>query len=585
MIYKVLLFLLLIGPGLTNPLSNIPDFSAIEKDSVLADPATTGTGFKVGGSYKTESDTVESSEIKRSGHEFSASFQHESGIKIIVFDRSSEFRLSHILDFDSKIQGSFTANAQGSAKLVDSSLQAIQDQIDAHAPGAGSITGGRASFTADAEGTLDGTVKGSANLDLSIKELERGIHVAIPLVGKPGGSQLVFETGFRQRTDFVVLKIASASLVAKAKARASVTGNAQADIDYEINGGALPNAFPFPYSPSISGTAHVERDFQENWSDQRSASVDLKSEMEKAGIPTELRSQRTYYVIPVGLGFYSKNGSKIRLLVDLKPERMMKPLKLNAPADLQKANEALSMISSARLEAEGRANFDSFTWLAGLNANFRTVEVSLEDVTGDDQAAVLPLHAGIQLYTGIQTKSWGVKLIGEAKYNINHAHAGGMVEINKSWQNGMTLGVITGYQKHIRAYGVPELRRSDTFTGNFDRSVANPHGSAQVNGNYEASHDSVVNEGQKGWQTYNAIPIEAMLTAPVGNGTGIVHGKAVFTDQDEKFKIQQAGGGVGYETAGDKVRYYFGASAYKTYPSNGNQEGGMAGGIDLGLSF
>jgi len=563
--------------------SNFPDFGAISRDSVLANPSSTQTGVSVGGSYHTEKDSIESSDISRTDARFSASFEHSSGLKIIVFDHTSEFRLQHVLNFNSKIKGNFTANATGSAELMDSTLEAIQSQIDQYAPGQGQITGGRASFQADAQGDVEGEISGTAVMDLAIKEMERGVHVAIPLAGSPGKSQLVFETGVKQRTDFVVLRLASANLVAKARAQASVSGNIRGEVDATAS---LPNAFPFPYSPpAISSTFSHEENFDESWSRSGSASVDLKDELQKAGVPTSLRSEQTYYVIPVGIGFYSRNGSKIRLLVDLKPERIMKPLRLNAPTDLQKANEALSMISAARLEAEGRVDFDSFTWLAGLNAHFRTVEVSLREATGDEQAVALPMHAGIQIYTGVETDSWGVKLIGEAKFDINRAHAGGLIEIRKSWENGMSLGVLTGYQKHIRLYGVPELSRSDTFSGSFQESSSNSYGSGQVSGNYQVSHNSILNEGQKGYETYNAIPVAAMLSAPMGDGTGIIHGRAVFTDHNDKFEVHKAGGGLGYEFAGKKSKVYVGASAYKTYPTTDQEQGSVQGGLDLGISF
>lgn len=440
-----------------------------------------------------------------SAHKFSSSqtdytqssfiIKHGSGLKITVFNREDSFALRNILHARTNIN----ANAQGNAQInaeaqasaqysytVDSDIASdlLDQALTAEAYGmiqASAKADGQAHISMNLDAELDT----KAIIDLHMKQKERGFLIAVPLLGSDTGSRLVLETGVKKRTDVAVLHLISAQVAysgqvnISADAGYSVSGEVEADAGVNVGDHqtGFTNAHPFQYSGHYG--------FEHNAG--TAGHVDAADILHKVGAKTSFRSEQEYLIIPVGIGFYAENGSKLRLMVDLKPERMNQPLHFRAPqseADLN--NFFLNAIGGAELEAEGRVNLDSFTVLAGLNASFKTFEVNLKDATGNDSIATLPVHAKVQVYTGVETENTSVKLIAEAEAKLAQGHIGGYIELKQRLNNGWSFGVLTGYEKHIEFTGIPENRFYNSINGSHSigNSGTGGFGTSPINGSY-----------------------------------------------------------------------------------------------------
>jgi hypothetical protein len=518
-----------------------------------------------------------------SAHKFSSSqtdytqssftIKHGSGLKITVFNREDSFALRNILHARTNISASAQGNAQINAEAqagaqysytVDSDIasELLDQALTAEAYGIVRASA-RADGQAQVSMNLDAELDTKAVIDLHMKQKERGFLIAIPLIGSDTGSRLVLETGIKKRTDIAVLRLISAQVAysgqvnVSAEAGYNVSGEIESEVGVNVGGQTtgFTNAHPFQYSGRY-GFEH---------SAGTAGSVDAGDILNKVGVKTSFRSEQEYLIIPVGIGFYTENGSKLRLMVDLKPERINQPLHFRAPQSESDLNSFfLNAIGGAELEAEGRVNLDSFTILAGLNASFKTFEVNLKDATGNDSIATLPVHAKVQVYTGVETENTSVKLIAEAEAKLAQGHVGGYIELKQRLNNGWSFGVLTGYEKHVEFTGVPESRFSNSINGSHSIGNSGPgdfgaspmNGSyaynATANGSYGAEQSTILNQGEAGYRTYNAIPVSVMVQKSWENSAAInsVYGRghAVISDRDGSFGVQRTGVGAGYST-------------------------------------
>ncbi len=452
------------------------------------------------------SDKSQSLEIKTPG-----------GVQFTVFRREQNYSLRNIIKAHTEIE------AQGSAQInypIDEKIaseimdQAIEAQVQGNA-------------YADVNASGRAQVNSEAVVDLLTRQKEEGFLIVLPVKLSDGGARLTFETGIKQRTDVAVLRLVSA--------RANISAEGNAEINAGIDATGTINGQSFPYSGR----------YKEQFSAAGNKTVDLLDAAQNLGLPTEVRSESTYLVIPVGIGFYSENGSKIRLLVDLKPERMNQALSFRAPqseADLN--NFFLNALGGAALEAEGRANFDSFTILAGFNTSFQTFEVNLQEVTGNSTRATMPIQAKASVYAGVVTQNTSVRLIAEAEAKMLQAHGGAYIEWEQKLSHGFSFSVLTGYERHLAFSGVPETGFSNSIGG----SGAIPHGSY----NYGANQNTVINPGETGYAMHQEVPLHLRLqrSYQAGGSTDTIYGSghAVFSDQSGSWDVQRAGVGAGYNT-------------------------------------
>jgi len=439
------------------------------------------------------------------------------GAKFTVFRREQNYSLRNIIRANTEINASANASVnypidkQIASEILD---QTIEAQIQGNA-------------YANINATGNATIQSEAVVDLITRQKEEGFLVVLPIRLTEGGARLSFETGIKQRTDVAILRLVSA----KSQVNAHGTANVEAGVD--VTGTA--NGYSFPYSGR----------YTEQFQKSASANVDIGQAAQNLGLPTELRSESTYLVVPVGIGFYSENGSKIRLLVDLKPERMNQPLSFRAPQSEKDLNNFfLNALGGASLEAEGRANFDSFTILAGFNTSFQTFEVNLSEINGSQNNFTLPVHAKASVYAGVVTENTSIRLIAEAEAKMLQAHGGVYLEWEQKLAHGFSFSVLTGYEKHIAFSGIPETG----FSNNISGSGAIPHGSY----NYAASQNTVINPGEQGYAMHQEVPLHLRLqrSYQAGGSTDTVYGSghAVFSDQSGNWGVSRAGAGAGYTT-------------------------------------
>jgi hypothetical protein len=547
------------------------------------------------------------SQVRSTHQEVSMSIAHESGFKITVFKKEDGYFLRNILkahtsiDANADLQANAVANVSGSKDFEidsDAASSLLGTLMDVNLKGSAGLNG-QARANLSGTGNLNAGIDTNAVVDLNVIQKEQGFLAAIPLYQGENGSKVIFETGVKQRTDFVVLSLVSANAVANY----NYSGNANLGVEAEgelnttvtgtAGGASLPsysNAYPFNYNGNHSRST----------SGSGSLSADLKQAVENEGIKTSYGSSSTYLVIPVGIGYYSENGSRIRFMVDLKPERMNQPLHFRAPQSEEDLNEFfLNAFGGAKLDMDGRFDFDSFTILAGLNASFKTFEVNLSDVTGNDTNVTAPGELHLRVYTGVETDRTSVLLIVEAEAKLLEAKGAAYLDIRHRMDNGWSFGVLTGYEKHVEFTGVPEMRYGGNIPGSTSMSTS---GAGSQNGvdydyngqgtvNYNVNHNTVLNEGEKGYREYNQIPLTLMLAkADAGGSTIYGRGSAVFVDQnDGRFRVNQVGGGVGYiseESSSGKVkRWGVNADVYHDRGLIGEQDPSFGVGVGFQAWF
>lgn len=522
------------GPN-TYEAAELPSFENYEIHTEIGVSDGNGGKLTLKNDDVKQSIDIESSQERKTFKNTSLSYENQNGFKVMIYQQEKGFYLRHLLTADTKIKGSFNVNANAAANMIDDANSALASNPHVN------VSQADINANLQANGNLDADIKTKAEIDLNIITKEKGIVFAIPVAESKSGSKLILETGIKQRVDFVVVSLRSMKVSASGKFSGQGTVDANASITGQVN---PPNGFNFNL-PSQSHQQNVNESASVN--ESATGSVDVKKELQDRNIKTAYGSKSTYYVVPVGIGFYSSNGSKVRLLVDLKPERINKPLNLDAPKNIAEANKVLSMISGAQLEADGRLDFQAFTILAGLNASFKTIEVKLDDVGMTNQGVALPHEARAELYLGVETESFHLKASALAELELNKGKGGAYLEATKRFDSGFTLGVMAGYEKHAHAYGAPEFKHSDTITGSKSFSQAYKQGSASGTADYTLQHDTVVNEGQNGYRVYDAIPVSVMMSAPVGKGELFGGGGATLSNQDSNsFVVADAFGTAGY---------------------------------------
>ena len=598
-----------------------------------------GTEYRLSENFRANSSDFNYSSSRNFEGERKLEIATQGGLKVVVFDRKSRYYLRNIIKTKTTIDGTATVDAhadfnasashreeyevdgQMASDMLDDALSRLKQQFPNYsgAIDMGGASGNRAIDDAVSEvnpivaeghvngngsvdllgrGNINGQVNGLGVVDVNMFQDERGVVVALPVVETSKGSRLVFETGLKERIDVLVV-----SLVA-ARVDASLTGSTgnfdtnisgQTNVDASVSAGGKPvasyaNAFPFDYSGSKNpGLSHTFNH-----------SLDGVQTLQNQGIRTTAGSKQRYLVVPIGIGFYAANGSKIRLLVDLKPQRLNQPLHFRAPQKESDLNNLVTnAIAGAELEAEGRANFDSFTILAGLNASFRTFEVNLQEFTGNETVTSIPVHAHVQVYTGFQTRKTSVRLIAEAEAKMLEGRAGGYLEVKRRLDNGWSFGVMTGFEKHIIYTGVPEMSHSGNINGttsrDFSGSGSNQYGNYGYDGtavaNYNVAHSTVVNPGEQGYKTYNAVPVNVVLEKSLGNGgSAYGRGNVVFVDeQQNNWQFERAGLGGGYVSPVRENRFIkawnVGAEAFYTEGNMHNQGSDYGAAIYGGFQF
>ncbi len=564
----------------------------------------------------------------------------QNGLKVVVFDRKSRYYLRNVIKTKTTFNGTATVDAHAefsgnashreqyevdpsiASDLLDDALGRLKDQFPNHSGAIGNA-GSTANNTindaaneinpivtegnVDANGQVDllgqanvnGEINGLGVVDVNMFQDERGVVVALPVVTTSKGSRLVFETGIKERVDVLVVSLVAARVHGRATVSTGdvdINASGQTNVNANVTAGghevaSYANAFPFEYSGAHNpGVSHT-----------LSHSVDGVQTLQNQGIRTTAGSKQTYLVVPIGIGFYSANGSKIRLLVDLKPERLNKKLHFRAPQSESDLNNLVTnAIAGAELEAEGRANFDSFTILAGLNASFRTFEVNLQEFTGNETVTSVPVHAHVQVYTGFETRKTSVRLIAEAEAKMLEGHAGGYLQVKRRLDNGWSFGVMTGYEKHVIYTGVPEMTHrgniNGTETHDFSDTGSNSYGTYGYNGNavanYDVNHSTVVNAGERGYKTYSAVPLDLVVEKSLANGgTAYGNGNVVFVDDESKndWQFERVGLGGGYVSPvkrhGFIKAWNVGAEAFYSEGNIHNQGSDYGGAIYGGFQF
>ena len=588
------------GLPLRNPskfeVSPFPRAMNMEYNSLYRTYDEHGTEYRLSESFRANSTDFAYSSSRNLEGERKLEIATQGGLKVVVFDRKSRYYLRNIIKTKTTFDGTATVNAhadfngnashreeyevdgQMASDLLDEALGRLKNQFPNYsgAIDMGGAQGNQAINNAVSDvnpivaegnanvngsvdllgrGNINGEINGLGIVDVNMFQDERGVVVALPVVETSKGSRLVFETGLKERVDVLVVSLVAARVNGSATAstgNVDVNVNGQTNVDATVSSGGKPlanysNAFPFEYSGSANpGISHTYNH-----------SIDGVQTLQNQGIKTTAGSKQTYLVVPIGIGFYTTNGSKIRLLVDLKPQRLNQPLHFRAPQKESDLNNLVTnAIAGAELEAEGRVNFDSFTILAGLNASFRTFEVNLQEFTGNETVTSVPVNAHVQVYTGFQTRKTSVRLIAEAEAKMLEGHAGGYLEVKRRMDNGWSFGVMTGYEKHVIFTGIPEMRHSGTITGSsnhdFSGSGSNQYGSygysGTAGGNYAINHSTVVNEGERGFKTYSSVPLDLVLEKSLDNGgTAYGRGNVVFVDEAQKdWQFERAGLGGGY---------------------------------------
>ncbi|MCO4781440.1 MAG: hypothetical protein KC646_03895 [Candidatus Cloacimonetes bacterium] len=513
----------------------LPSFENYEIHTQASFTDDNGGVLTLNNDHVKESIDIESSQERKTFKNTSLSYETENGFKVMVYQQEKGFYLRHLLTADTKIKGNFQVNAQAAANMVKDANAALGSN-----PYAG-ISDANIDMGLQASGELNANINTQAEIDVNIITKEEGVVFALPVAETKQGSRLVLETGIKRRVDFVVVSLRSM----KVSANGSVSGQGSLDANATLSGQINPAN---GYNVSLPNqNLHKNVSESGTFNESVSGNVDVKQELQDRNVKTSYGSKSEYYVVPVGIGFYSSNGSKIRLLVDLKPERINQPLELDAPKDIAQANQILSMISGAQLEAEGRADFQAFTILAGLNASFKTIEVKLDDVGLKSQGLALPSEVKAELYFGIETDSFRLKASALAELELNKGKGAAYIEASKRFSNGFTLGVMAGYEKHVHAYGAPEMNMSDMVVGSKSFNQAFAQGNATGNANFGLEHDTVVNEGQNGYRVYDAIPVSVMMSAPAGKGELFAGGGVTLTNQNSNsFAVADAFGTAGY---------------------------------------
>jgi hypothetical protein len=537
----------------------MPGYANFEVSGETSWNVTTDTKITIEGHKSQESRDRAFDQSRWTSQGGSATIENSNGFKITVFQEKQGYYLKNIIRAKTDISAHAEVHGEASANWSDMyevdgpSMSGMFDtalQVQANA---------NANASLDASADFNGTIDTEAEIDLNLVQKERGILMAVPLWNSDEtNARLILETGYKQRTDFMVLKVV--------KARSTLNGNVSAGYDANLNGqvggtatglvngtpiGSYSNAIPFNYSKSDSGSTSV------------GGSADVLAIARGAGAKTTYGSESSYYVIPVGIGFYSANGSKIRLMVDLKPERMNKPLNFKAPSSVEDLDSfMLNAIGGAALETEGRLNFDSFTLLAGLNANFRTFEVNLKDVTGDDVTTTLPSNVHADFYVGVETQSTDVKLIAEANVRMLEADAGVFVDLKHRFDNGWSFGIVTGFQKKFMPkIGETSVDGSNLTNGTYDGpsgggNFDGTNGSYNYSSNaaYSADHGgTVINQGNGSgyYDEYNVIPVDLAVQGPLtSNTTLLAGGSAEFVDNlgdSRGYELNKVGGRLGVD--------------------------------------
>lgn len=567
-----------------------PGFDGLSGEASAALVDEFGNRWSISAYRNSELESVETSTIGRSesGQEFE--FQSRDGFRVIVFNRESRFHLKHLIRSKSDINGSVEVDAQLSADLMSE----VQSALDSYAgPGGSGVTVNRADLTVDAhgEGSVQGQLHTESEIGLDIIEQERGVHLVLPVAETSTGGKLVLETGVKQRVDVVAFRLMSSRAYGNYSANGTATVNSTLDSSTSVNPSGLPAGIPISYLPASATTVDRVDSRQDNFSDSTSGSgsVDIKQELENNGIPTSVSSRREYILVPVGIGFYGSGGSHIRLLVDLKPERIGQPLVIRGPKNAAEVNKYLGMIGGAQLDGELRGNFDAFSILAGFNTGFKTVEIGLGEVTGDDQAISAPLHAHAQIYFGVETDSLSIRQTNTVRYDVNKAVGSAHLEVVKQFDSGWSLGFMTGYEKHISVHGLPEYTRSDQISGSRDASHTLPQGVVSGTANYTAGHDTVVNEGATGYTDVNKIPAKVVLGIPVSSSDDfLISGQTTFSDGNEsqRMQLEKAGGGLGWQRRMENGSFQVEANAfqdYSTVEATGRPQVGF--GLSIGGTF
>jgi hypothetical protein len=484
-----------------------------------------GTRVNIDQTTNTDSEAYNDQNIQTYSTSHSAEIQMENGVKISIFDRQQGYTLQSVITAKTDISASGTANLNGSFSDTFSIAPGFSAVVDS-------------ALSANVDLSANATVDTKADVALSVLQSEKGMLIALPLSqSKKDDSEIILETGIKQRTDYAVFRIVNMKSSYAASGTASMSS---ASANGTVNG--IPFSYTAPYPVSMTQT--------------RSGDVDTMAALNESGTKTSFGSKSTYYVIPVGIGFYGDNGSKIRFLVDLKPERINKSLSFKLPkSEKDLENFFTNAIGGAQLEADGRLDFDGFTVLAGLNTSFRTFEVNLQDITGNDTDITAPSEVHVNTYLGFETRDIKVRLIAEANARVTQADAGAYIELQHSFDNGWTFGILTGFQKRLLAQ-VPETSIAGS---SYPISASGPSGSGTSgSGSYSYSSDAsgtishdgtTINEGKSAVQEYNVVPVDVMVSGKVSSDTSlIVKGSAEFINdplQNSQYKLDSAGGGLG----------------------------------------